>query len=68
MPQGLAATTAAPPPVNWAVACIVVLVAEHIFALATPPYGLHVPLLFHLTFGGLYAWLAVMVTPARGGR
>jgi hypothetical protein len=66
MPQGLTAGTAVPPQVNWAVACIVVLVAEHLFALATPPYGLGVPQLFHLTFGGLYAWLAVMVHAGKG--
>ncbi|HET6917863.1 MAG TPA: hypothetical protein VFI46_00185, partial [Jiangellaceae bacterium] len=66
MTHGLADTTAVPMPVNWAVAGIIVLVAEHIFALATPPYGLHVPLLFHLTFGSLYAWLAVMVHAGTG--
>jgi hypothetical protein len=66
MTPGLAAGTAVPPQVNWAVACIVVLVAEHLFALATPPYGLGVPQLFHLTFGGLYAWLAGMVHAGKG--
>lgn len=66
MTQGLAASPAVPPPINWAVACIIVLVAEHIFALATPPYGLGVPQLFHLTFGGLYAWLAAMVHTGKG--
>jgi hypothetical protein len=66
MPQGLAVGTAVPPQVNWAVACIVVLVAEHLFALAAPPYGLGVPQLFHLSFGGLYAWLAVMVHAGKG--
>jgi hypothetical protein len=65
MTQRLAGTTA-PSPVNWAVACIIVLVAEHLFALATPPYGLGVPQLFHLTFGGLYAWLAAMVHAGTG--
>jgi hypothetical protein len=66
MPQGLAASTAVPPQINWAVACIIVLVAEHLFALATPPYGLGVPQLFHLSFGGLYAWLAAMVHAGKG--
>jgi hypothetical protein len=66
MMPGLAASTAVPPQVDWAVACIVVLVAEHLFALATPPYGLGVPQLFHLSFGGLYAWLAVMVHAGKG--
>jgi hypothetical protein len=66
MTPGLAASTAAPPLVNWAVACIIVLVAEHLFALATPPYGLGVSQLFHLSFGGLYAWLAMMVHAGRG--
>ena len=66
MTQALATSTAAPPPVNWAVACIIVLVAEHLFALATPPYGLGVPQLFHLAFGGLYAWLATMVHAGTG--
>ena len=66
MTQGLAASTAVPPQVNWAVACIIVLVAEHLFALATPPYGLGVAQLFHLTFGGLYAWLAAMVHAGKG--
>jgi hypothetical protein len=66
MMQGLAAGTAVPPQVNWAVACIAVLVAEHLFALATPPYGLGVPQLFHLSFGGLYAWLGVMVHAGKG--
>jgi hypothetical protein len=66
MPPGLAAGTAVPPQINWAVACIIVLLAEHLFALATPPYGLGVPQLFHLSFGGLYAWLAVMVHAGKG--
>jgi hypothetical protein len=66
MPQGLTASTAVPPQINWAVACIIVLVAEHLFALATPPYGLGVPQLFHLSFGGLYAWLAAMVHAGKG--
>lgn len=66
MPQGLAPSTTVPPQINWAVACIIVLVAEHLFALATPPYGLGVPQLFHLSFGGLYAWLAVMVHAGKG--
>jgi hypothetical protein len=66
MTQALAASTTVPPPVNWAVACILVLVAEHLFALATPPYGLGVPQLFHLSFGGLYAWLAAMVHAGKG--
>jgi hypothetical protein len=66
MTQGLADTTAVPMPIYWAVAGIIVLVVEHIFALVTPPYGLHVPLLFHLTFGSLYAWLAVMVHAGTG--
>ena len=66
MTQGLATSTTAPPQVNWAVACILVLVAEHLFALATPPYGLGVPQLFHLSFGGLYAWLAAMVHAGKG--
>jgi hypothetical protein len=66
MTQGLADTTAVPMPVYRAVAGIIVLVVEHIFALATPPYGLHVPLLFHLTFGSLYAWLAVLVHAGTG--
>jgi hypothetical protein len=65
MPQAPAASTTAPP-VNWAVACILVLVAEHLFALATPPYGLGVPQLFHLTFGSLYAWLAATVHAGKG--
>jgi hypothetical protein len=59
MTHALADTTAVSMPVNWAV-------AEHIFTLATPPYGLHVPLLFHLTFGSLYTWLAVMVHAGTG--
>jgi hypothetical protein len=66
MTPGLAASTTVPPQINWAVACIIVLVAEHLFALATPPYGLGVPQLFHLSFGGLYAWLAAMVHAGKG--
>jgi hypothetical protein len=68
MPQGLAVTTAVPPPVNWAVVCIVVLVAEHLVALATPPYGLHVPLLFQLTFGACTPGSPSWSMPATGGR
>jgi hypothetical protein len=39
MTQGLADTTAVPMPIYWAVAGIIVLVVEHIFALVTPPTG-----------------------------
>jgi hypothetical protein len=66
MTMALAAAADVPPPVAWAVALIAVLVLEHVFSLATPPYGLHVPLFFHLTFAGLYAWLGVEIWNGAG--
>lgn len=42
-----------------------ILVAEHAFALFTPPYGIGVPQAFHLSFGILYAWLAVKLPDGR---
>lgn len=64
--EALATTADVPTPVVWGVACIALLVVEHVYALVTPPYGLHVPFFFHLTFAGLYAWLAVEVFNGTG--
>ncbi|GIF76781.1 hypothetical protein [Asanoa siamensis] len=55
-----------PAPVVWAAACVALLVVEHVFALATPPYGLHVPFFFHSTFAVLYAWLGLMILDGTG--
>ncbi|GAA0726777.1 hypothetical protein Drose_12260 [Dactylosporangium roseum] len=55
-----------PVPVVWAVVCIALLVAEHIYALVTPPFGLHVPFFFHLTFAVLYGWLGIEVWNGAG--
>ncbi|MGI5520159.1 hypothetical protein ACQEUX_04320 [Micromonospora sp. CA-259024] len=46
-------------------ALLFVLVAEHAFSLFTPPYGIGVPQAFHLSFGLLYAWLAVKLLDGR---
>lgn len=66
MAQALAAAADVPTPVAWAVALIALLVVEHVFSLLTPPYGLHVPLFFHLTFAVLYTWLGVEVWNGTG--
>ena len=68
MMEALAATADVPAPVVWAVVCVAVLVVEHVYALATPPYGLHVPLVFHLSFAGLYTWLGIEVCGHRKGQ
>ncbi|MCM0676892.1 hypothetical protein NCC78_19690 [Micromonospora phytophila] len=64
--EAIQAVADAPTPVKWAVAGAAVLVIEHVIALATPPYGLHVPFFFHLSFGALYAWLGVEVGNGQG--
>lgn len=64
--EALAAIADAPTVVKWAVAGIALLVVEHVIALVTPPYGLHVPFFFHLSFGGLYAWLGLEVGNGQG--
>ena len=66
MSEALAAVADTPAPVTWAVVCIAALVAEHVFALATPPYGLHGPFFFHLIFAGLYTWLGLEVWDGAG--
>lgn len=66
MSATLAATADVPTSVVWAAACIALLVVEHLFALATPPYGLHVPFFFHLSFAVLYAWLGIEVWNGSG--
>jgi hypothetical protein len=66
MIETLAAITDAPTAVDWAVLGIALLVIEHIYALVTPPYGLHGPFLFHLIFAGLYVWLGVEVWNGAG--
>jgi hypothetical protein len=66
MSDALAATADVPTPVAWAAACIALLVVEHVFSLATPPYGLHVPFFFHLSFAVLYAWLGIEVWNGSG--
>jgi len=45
-----------------------ILVAEHAFALATPPYQPGVEHAFHLVFGLLYAWLALRLPGERRHR
>jgi hypothetical protein len=55
-----------PAPAAWAVACIALLVVEHVYALVTPPYGLHGPFFFHATFAGLYTWLGIAVWNGAG--
>jgi hypothetical protein len=64
--ETLAAITDAPTPVDWAVVGIALLVIEHIYALVTPPYGLHGAFFFHLIFVVLYAWLGVEVWTGAG--
>jgi hypothetical protein len=66
MTATLAAAADVPAPVACATACIALLVVEHVFALVTPPYGLHVPFLFHLMFAGLYVWLGMEVWNGTG--
>lgn len=61
MPQALATAAEVPVPVALAVVGVALLVVEHVYALVTPPYGLHVPFFFHLSFGASYAWLGVVV-------
>jgi hypothetical protein len=41
-------------------------VIEHIYALVMPPYGLHGPFFFHLTFVVRYAWLGIAVWTGAG--
>lgn len=50
----------------WAAVATALLVVEHIYALATPPFGLHVPFFFHLTFAGLYTWLGIEIWHGTG--
>ncbi|AYF26876.1 hypothetical protein CSH63_05305 [Micromonospora tulbaghiae] len=66
MLEMLAPTVDVPAPVLWAAVCIALLVIEHVFSLATPPYGLHVPFFFHLVSSGLYSWLGVQVWNGAG--
>ena len=55
-----------PPAVGWALVAIALLVLEHGYALATPPYGPHGPFFFHLSFAALYVWLGIEVWRGHG--
>ncbi|QKW33552.1 hypothetical protein HUT06_05510 [Actinomadura sp. NAK00032] len=59
------ADQAAPVPatVNWAPACIGVLLVGHVFALPYPPQDLTD--VFHLVWGVAYAWLALLLRRPR---
>ncbi|SNT53958.1 hypothetical protein SAMN05443665_104112 [Actinomadura meyerae] len=52
-----------PATVNWALACIGVLLVGHVFAWLYPPQGLTD--VFHLVWGVAYAWLALLLRRPR---
>lgn len=61
MVQFVVASASPPAPVVLGAVCIGLLVVEHIYALVTPPYGLHGPFFFHLSFAVLYSGLGLAV-------